>query len=106
MNIEAIKELVAEIESDPYEQANAERDKVRSAYLSVFGTAKGALVLADILRDLHFMDVATDPAHVVLQNYAALLLMKLGANSEDHRVRVVDNLLKLARITENQQKDS
>lgn len=83
-----------EAESTKAFQEEAGRLKrVRDAYRSLYRSAEFRVVLKDILRDLHFLEVPKSTAHVVLQSYAVVLLRKFGVVGRDAETSNIDAFL-------------
>lgn len=59
-------------------------------YVRVFGTRDGRVVLKDILADLGHFSTAESSNEMVLQNYAKLLLYKIGAYLDEHEDALVE----------------
>jgi hypothetical protein len=70
-------------------------EQMERLYRKVFGTVEGKLVLADILVDLGFFNTVnvTDQVEIGLQNFARMLLSKIGAWNAENVHNIVGTLL-------------
>lgn len=59
-------------------------------YRRVFNTPDGKIVLKDILEDLKHFDSAQNQEDTILQNYAKVILYKLGAYLDQNEDALVN----------------
>ena len=76
-------------------------DSNRDIYRKVFGSHEGRLVLMDMLNDLDFFEMEVESeTKLVLQNYAKVILEKMGIWREHNAKRIADALLNMPYMEE------
>jgi len=88
------------------QKEDAEDVVVRRRYRQVFSGQDGRYVLACILRDLGFFDMAHNDEQRVLQNYARHLLEQMGMLHEYNATAFVESLFNLPVWEKKQGRDS
>lgn len=98
-DINAMAAMVAE-HNEEEKPAEGAWEKVHRDYVRLFNQEPelGERVLTDILTDLYYFDTANTAAKVVLQNYARLLLRKLGSFDPNARREHTKQLIRTARV--------
>jgi hypothetical protein len=64
-------------------------------YRRVFNTPDGRIVLEDMLSDLKLHDTVDSQHDSTLQNYAKLILFKMGVLQDFNMVRIIDSYFKM-----------
>lgn len=85
-SIEDFAEEIERVKAESFDSLNGD-------YRRTFNTPNGQRVLRDILRDLHFLEIAKSENSVVLQGYAVVLLRKLGVLGRDAVTSDIDRFL-------------